>query len=53
MKSGWCHVTMKVILEGEEVDFDDLSDVTKEYIAQKIIDGYPSIAIFECDEEDD
>ena len=52
MKIGWCHVTLQVIQEGEEVDFDDLSDVTKEHIAQKIIEGYPSIAISELDEED-
>ena len=50
-KSGWCHVTLKITLEGEDVRWDDLSDITQEHIAAKILEGYRSIAIVE--EEDD
>jgi len=46
-KSGWCHVTMKITLEGKEVNFDDLSEVTQEHICRSIYEGYKSIAIVE------
>ena len=52
MKQGWCHVTLQVTLEGESVDFDDLSEVTQQHIADCIFEGYKSIEICEPDEED-
>ena len=52
-KNGWCHVTFSVTLDGETVDFDDLSDDTKRHVAEKIVEGYKSIEINEYFEEEE
>lgn len=52
-ETGWCHISMKVTLEGREVEFEDLSDVTQEHIAQKILEGYKSIEIVELIDDEE
>ena len=52
-KYGWCHVTLKITLEGEEVRWDDLSDCTQEHIASMIAEGYRSIEIIEEEDDDE
>ena len=52
-KYGWCHVTLDITLEGEPVRWDDLSDITQEHIAAKILEGYLSIEIIEEEEEEE
>lgn len=52
MLYGWCHVTLKITLEGETKDFDDLSDATQEHITKMIYEGYRSIEIVEPEESD-
>ena len=48
-KYGWWSVKFELTLEGEEVRWDDLDEVTQEHIANCIKEGYTSggICIYE------
>ena len=53
-KGGWWSVKFKITLDGENVRFCDLSDVTQEHITKLIADGYYCGEIVEeTDEEDE
>lgn len=41
-KTGWWHVKFDITLEGEEIRFDDLDEVSQEHIAKCIQEGYTS-----------
>lgn len=46
-KTGWWSVKFDLTLEGEEVRWDDLDEVTQEHIAEMIKEGYTSGEIVE------
>ena len=50
-KYGWWSVSFTLTLDGEEVRFDDLSEVTQEHIAECIKEGYVQGEICEWVEE--
>ena len=51
IKTGWWKVTFDLTLEGEEVRFDDLSEVTQDHILDCLRDGYEQGEIIEEDSE--
>ena len=54
IKTGWWKVSFDLTLEGEIIRFEDLSDISQEYILKKISEGYWQGEIVESiDEEDD
>ena len=52
MLYGWCHVSLKITLEGEEIFWEDLSEATQEHIANCILEGYRSVEIVELEESE-
>ena len=50
MKTGFWSVEFQITLEGQKIRWDDLSEATQEYIAEKIKEGYCSGEVVE--EED-
>jgi hypothetical protein len=52
IKTGWWKVSFDLKLEGEEVQFNDLSEATQEHITQKIMEGYIQGEIVEEDDDD-
>lgn len=40
MKTGWWGVKFELTLEGEDVRFEDLSEVSQQHIAESILEGY-------------
>lgn len=50
---GWWEVNFDITLEGEEVSFDDLSEVSQEHIANLIGEGYVSGEVHEYNSETD
>jgi hypothetical protein len=50
MKTGWWEVSFTFTLEGEKVEFDDLSEITQEHITKCIGEGYRRGEIIEDDE---
>lgn len=48
---GHWQVSFKITLEGEEVDFDDLSETTQEHIVDLIKQGYISGEVIEDSED--
>ena len=52
MKRGWWYVKIECTLEGQDVDFDKLSEVTRKHICKSILDGYRQGEICEEDDED-
>lgn len=53
IKTGWWSVKFDLTLDGEEVRFSDLSEVSQEHIANCIKDGYLGGEIVEETEEGD
>jgi hypothetical protein len=53
IKTGWWSVKFDLTLEGEQVRFSDLSEVSQEHIAKLIKDGYYCGEIIEETEDDD
>ena len=51
-KYGWWSVEFELTLEGEEVRWEDLDEITQEHIANCIKEGYTSgeICIYEEEE---
>jgi hypothetical protein len=47
MKTGWWEVSFTLTLDGEEVRFDDLSEITQEHITKCITEGYRQGEIIE------
>lgn len=39
-KEGYWQIDLKIVVNGEEVAIDELSEETRKEIAEKIIDGY-------------
>ena len=39
-KSGWWKVNFEITLDGENVRFEDLDEVSQEHILEMIADGY-------------
>ena len=53
-KRGWWSVKFDITLDGEEVRFCDLDEVSQEHIAKCILDGcHQGEVIEETDEEED
>lgn len=52
-KYGWWSVKFELTLDGEEVRFDDLSEVTQEHIANCIKEGYRQGEICESVDEEE
>lgn len=50
-KTGWWSVKFDLTLDGENVRFDDLSETTREHIAELIKEGYWCGEIVEENEE--
>lgn len=40
IKEGYWQIDLKIVVNGEEVTIDELSEETKSQIAEKILDGY-------------
>lgn len=53
MKTGSWFVKIECTLEGQDVDFDNLSEVTQKHICNEILGGYRYGEICEVDDEDD
>ena len=54
MKTGWWSVKFELTLDGEDVLWDDLDEVTQEHIAECIKEGYcGGEIVIEDDEEDE
>lgn len=51
-KYGWWSVSFDLKLEGQQVYWDELSDVTQEHICKEILGGYRQGEICEEDDED-
>ncbi len=51
MKTGWWVVKFDLTLDGENVRFEDLSEVTQEHIAEMIKEGYLGGEIVEESDE--
>lgn len=51
-KHGWWHVKFTITLDGEEVRFEDLSELSQEHIAERIKEGYYQGEVYEYDEEE-
>lgn len=47
-KYGWWCVKFDITLDGEEVRFEDLSEISQEHIAECIKEGYCQGDIYEC-----
>lgn len=53
-KTGWWHVTFDITLEGVDIDFDELSEVSQEHILRMIGEGCRAGEVVEeCDDEDE
>ena len=53
-KVGWWKVSFEITLDGQDVLFDDLSEVTQEHIINCLKDGYTQGQVIEdvvCEEE--
>ena len=55
MKSGWWSVDFTITLDGEEIDFSELSEMSQEYILKLVSEGYESGEVYEewDDDEDE
>jgi hypothetical protein len=53
VKTGWWEVCFKLTLEGEEVELNTLSEITREHITKCIREGYRQGEIVEDDEPSD
>lgn len=53
MNSGWWFVKFELTLEGQDVRWDDLSEITQEHIAEKIKEGYVSGEIYESEDDEE
>ena len=55
MKSGWWSVDFTITLDGEEIDFSELSEMSQEYILKLVSEGYESGEVSEewDDDEDE
>lgn len=55
MKSGWWSVDFTITLDGEEIDFSELSEMSQEHILKLVSEGYESGEVSEewDDEEDE
>ena len=51
-KHGWWCIKFDITLDGEEVRFEDLSEISQEHIAECIKEGYRQGEVYEYDEEE-
>lgn len=47
MKTGWWNVDFTITLDGEEVDFSELSEMSQEQILKLVSEGYESGVVVE------
>ncbi len=40
VRKGFWHVEFTISVNGQDVDFEDLSEETQKYITEQILDGY-------------
>jgi hypothetical protein len=54
VKTGWWKASFDLKLEGDEVRFEDISEITQEHIAKCILDGcFQGEIVEEVDESDE